>query len=204
MKKNQCLSSRFNILSSMNGFTLIELMVVMIILGFLIAIVLANFSTSQVRARDAQRKSDLSQIGKAFEMYSYDWNKYPAGSVSIISSYSGSVVKGCGASGITDCSTVCGSTPENDVRFKAGGSDGCGTTYMVKIPIDPKSGQQYYFVVSNSLAGNTYKLYARLENERDASVDTNGDGTPDISYATTNCGGGIICNYGISSTNTTP
>ena len=47
------------------GFTLIELLVVIAILGVLAAVGLATFNTSQMRGRDAQRKSDLKQISNA-------------------------------------------------------------------------------------------------------------------------------------------
>lgn len=62
------------------GFTLIELLVVIAIIGGLSAIVLPNFMGARERARDAQRKSDLKQIQKAFELYKQDQNPpvYPS------------------------------------------------------------------------------------------------------------------------------
>jgi type II secretion system protein G len=59
------------------GFTLIELIVVMAILGLLATIGLVSFKSSQMKGRDAQRKSDLSQIQKAMEMYYNDYVGYP-------------------------------------------------------------------------------------------------------------------------------
>lgn len=59
------------------GFTLIELLVVIAILGILATIGLGSFQSSQRKGRDAQRKSDLSQIQKALEMYYNDNGKYP-------------------------------------------------------------------------------------------------------------------------------
>ncbi|MBW7960444.1 prepilin-type N-terminal cleavage/methylation domain-containing protein [Patescibacteria group bacterium] len=54
------------------GFTLIELIVVIAIIGMLSALLLPNFMSARERARDSQRKSDLTQIQKALEMYSQD------------------------------------------------------------------------------------------------------------------------------------
>jgi len=62
---------------SNKGFTLMELLIVMAILGLLATIGLGSFRSSQIKGRDAQRKSDLSQIQKALEMYYNDYSGYP-------------------------------------------------------------------------------------------------------------------------------
>lgn len=54
-----------------------ELLVVIAILGILAAIGLGSFRSSQMKGRDAQRKSDLGQIQKALEMYYNDYAGYP-------------------------------------------------------------------------------------------------------------------------------
>ena len=60
------------------GFTLMELLVAIAIIGILSSIVLTSLSSSRERAKDARRISDIKQIQIALELY-YDVNStYPA------------------------------------------------------------------------------------------------------------------------------
>jgi len=59
------------------GFSLIELLVVMGIIAVLTGMAAFNFSQSRMRARDIQRKNDLSQLQKALEVYKNDIGYYP-------------------------------------------------------------------------------------------------------------------------------
>lgn len=60
------------------GFTLLELLVVMAIIGILAAIGFGSYGTVQSKARDARRKSDLENVARALEMYYNDNKAYPA------------------------------------------------------------------------------------------------------------------------------
>lgn len=59
------------------GFTLIEVLVVMSLMGILMAISLTAFYSTRKSARDARRKADLEQIRSALEMYRSDVGAYP-------------------------------------------------------------------------------------------------------------------------------
>ena len=60
------------------GFTLIELMIVMAIMGILITIAQPNLKNSLIRAREAVLREDLFQMREAIDQYYADNNKYPA------------------------------------------------------------------------------------------------------------------------------
>lgn len=60
-----------------NGFTLVELLVVVSLIGVLSTLVLANLNSARERARDSQRKSDLRNIQTALRMYYNDASSYP-------------------------------------------------------------------------------------------------------------------------------
>lgn len=59
------------------AFTLIELLVVVAIIGILTAVVMANFSGTKARSRDAKRISDLSQLQLAIGGYFDRCGDYP-------------------------------------------------------------------------------------------------------------------------------
>ena len=65
------------VIKSIKGFTLVELLIVIAIIGVLSALLMANFIGVRQRARDAQRKSDLRQIQSALELYRSDLGLYP-------------------------------------------------------------------------------------------------------------------------------
>lgn len=51
------------------GFTLLELLVVVSIIGILIAVSTAAFSTAQKKSRDAKRQGDIKSMQSAFEQF---------------------------------------------------------------------------------------------------------------------------------------
>lgn len=61
------------------GFTLVELLVSISIIATLIAILMPNLMGARERARDAQKKEDLSSLRNALRMYYNDKQSYPAG-----------------------------------------------------------------------------------------------------------------------------
>ncbi len=60
-----------------NGFTLIEVMVVVVILGILAAIIVPNVIGKDEQARITTTQASLSSLSNALEMYRLDNHKYP-------------------------------------------------------------------------------------------------------------------------------
>jgi len=163
------------------GFTLVELMIVMVILGILMTIGTQAFIASMKRGRDATRKGNLRAISNALEMYYNDKGKYPVWD---------------GAGSIPGC-------------YNAGGSTGvCGTAYpifkdsiangamyMAQFPADPIILQKYYYI--SSATGGQYQIYTHLESSQDPAIFA-------PAAAGTDCGTNAACNWGLSSANTNP
>lgn len=59
------------------GFTIVELLIVIVVIGILAAIVIVAFNGVQGRAKDTQRDNDLKSVQKALELYYIDNGGYP-------------------------------------------------------------------------------------------------------------------------------
>ena len=63
-------------MASRNGFTLIELVVVVVIIGLLATIAIPKFTNTKEKAHIAAMKSDLRNLATAEEAFFYDSSKY--------------------------------------------------------------------------------------------------------------------------------
>lgn len=166
---------RASTLSFRSGFTLLELIVVMAIIGILATMTVGSFQSSRIKANDARRKSDLKQIQAALEQYHADFGSYPA-------SASDGTILGCGV-GTATCA------------WGSAFSITSGAVYMNKLPSD-LSPQRYFYVGSST--GRSYQLFTALQNTRDNDNQT-------FTAITPNCAssGTVACTYGVSSSNVT-
>jgi type II secretion system protein G len=99
------------------GFTLVELLIVLAIIGILSTITFNTLQHQRMKARDAKRKADFDALRKSLELYYTSHEQYP----------------------VQDSGFICieGTTPEA-TAFQVSMED-----YISYIPEDPKFGQNY-------------------------------------------------------------
>lgn len=160
------------------GFTLVELLVVISIISILASIALVSFRSTQMKGRDAQRKSDLKQMANALELYYSDYGKYPDGTAD-------GKITGCSGNPCT-----WGTDSFTDGK----------TVYFKVVPKDPTKGDNYFYRVPDAGANpQKFQIFAHLENTQDSGCIDQNCTAPSVSYS---CG--QICNFAITSPNTTP
>lgn len=169
---------------SILGFTLVELMIAVVILGILSVIGIGSFTSTQLKARDSKRKRDLAAISSALETYYNDYGTYPDNN-------DNGEIMGCG--------------DQEACEWGESWQDQNGTVYMVQMPKDPNSEFTYSYFADST--GKYYRIFARLENRLDPSIpkiEGKGGNTNAIyseASGTKGCNN-YGCNYGVTSTNT--
>lgn len=131
------------------GFTLVELLIVMSLIGILATLVVQNFRSAQFRGRDAVRKSDLRNIQTALRLYYNDYGRYPASAP-----VTGGTITACGPAAPA-AATGC--------AYGSAWTRG-GTTYMTILPDDPLKTPDYVYTYNND---EDYTIRACLESKND-------------------------------------
>lgn len=121
------------------GFTLLELVIVITIIGIISAIVLVALGESRAKGRDGQRAAQTQEFLKAFELHYSDNGAYPNDGLM--------------------------GTYRQPVQISAIGSQITNAGYIKRVPEDPLyDAAQGYLYCSNN-AGDTYALLVNVEDE---------------------------------------
>jgi type II secretion system protein G len=64
-------------LHKQGGFTLLELLIVIVIIGILALLIIPNITSAPKKARDTKRKTDVTTLRKGLEEYFVNNNVYP-------------------------------------------------------------------------------------------------------------------------------
>ncbi len=80
------------------GFTIVELLIVIVVIGILAALVIVQFTNVQARARDAERKSDIRALQSKVAEY-YALNGYYPTALTQITNLPADACKAPGGSG---------------------------------------------------------------------------------------------------------
>lgn len=136
---------------SSRGFTLIEILVVVAIIGILTSVAVVGYAQARMKARDSQRMSDLRQVQRALELYYLANNQYPSETWCDSSR---------GSSGTAGCETVSGTAWDTSSAIWTA----LVPTYIQALPVDPLNNASYYYVYEpDNLSTPNYCMGVNLE-----------------------------------------
>ncbi len=167
---------------SLFGFTLVEMLVVISIIGILSSVLYANFRDSSAYTRDVERQANLRAVQAALEAYKKDHGRYPAGcNDPIYGDFANSLAQGW--SGQFDSWFHCGEVDLNAEENFGGANKnfianndyipGLVPKYIKSLPVDPKLNKDAFdgpgyiakgsgYIYKTNAAGTVYKFMAFL------------------------------------------
>jgi prepilin-type N-terminal cleavage/methylation domain-containing protein len=163
-----------NIMKLRLGFTLVEILIVVAVIGVLAAVVFSSLNDAPAQARDAERKADLRSIQIALEQYKKDHGHYPFG---------------CNISSTTDLTVnnawigrddyVSGQIGSGQYECADGSAEyivGLAPEYIPVLPTDPRLNSDFAdsgYVYYTNPDGSVYKIMALNTVETELITSTN-------------------------------
>ena len=103
------------------GFTIVELLIVIVVIGILATLVIVTFSGIQQRARDTQRQTDINAIQGHLEAYYASTGTYPTLAMLLDSGFRGKYMKGLDPEALKapDGTDIAATLPTNGYSYVA-------------------------------------------------------------------------------------
>lgn len=144
-----------------SGFTIVELLIVVVVIAILAAISTVAYMGIQQRARDNIRKSDIATMARYLELMYVDVAKYATTPEPCTDTSRGVDTGSCDGI-VTDIGTW---APNSNMRNLIAGG------YTTVLPVDPINNETYYYSYEPwnpgqggyTAAAQAYDLCARLE-----------------------------------------
>ena len=132
---------------SQKGFTLIELMIVVAIIGILAAIAIPNFMRFQAKSKQSEAKMSLGAIGTTAEAYRAEKDTYNTSFIGL------------------------GWSPQGNTRYTYYYSLGAGTDYVISNSVATSGGCAMSKPTSVGATANTFTAGACGDVDKDATCD---------------------------------
>jgi prepilin-type N-terminal cleavage/methylation domain-containing protein len=172
------------------GFTLVELLVVISIIGLLSTIAIVSLGSARAKSRDTKRIADMKQFSTALEQYYSDQGGYPSVQ-STLATWANATIPVAANDVVLGKATTSAVLSNSNATFSGAatgsiGSTATGTVYMGNIPAYPTPGQSgavsdfsnfgaAYCYTANAVWATTatyatdYKLFWQLEAKNPAA-----------------------------------
>jgi len=168
----------------MKFFSKAEIKAILLTFGLLVIVLFPNLLVSLRRARDVQRKADLSALSEALNKYQIDFGSFPLSKDGMISACAPvEIIKQLPKDIVIFSSCRWGKDSFKDIN------DEGYPPYLRTLPADPlaKEGPAYYYLSD----GKQYQIFGTLEGVTEAEYD------PRIVKRSLPCGT-KTCNFGKS------
>jgi prepilin-type N-terminal cleavage/methylation domain-containing protein len=134
------------------GFTIVELLIVIVVIGILATLVITTYNGVQSKARDTKRKTDINALQGQVEAYNTNAGYYPTLANINSTSWRGTNMKGLDPSALQDpqgSAQTLVATPQTGAYAYAAAPSGCDdvttncTSYTLTATLENPAGSTY-------------------------------------------------------------
>lgn len=158
-----------NSLRKQKGFTIVELLIVIVVIGILAALVIVTFTGVQQKARDSERKTDINAVDSHVEAFFAQYGFYPTQADLASSSFRTAFLKGLDPEALRDPKQVAGGTIGASVSatqygYVAAGTSCTNTTATTITSGSPVDNGCTSFTLTADLESDTANPYIKSSN----------------------------------------